>query len=94
MAAHRHGIKEAIVPRENEKDLPDIPEDIRNDHEAAFRRVDGRGSEDRAGAGDCGAADAGRTPGVEVAAQPEENRRALRSDRRSGRQPEPTGSIW
>ncbi len=29
MAAHRHGIMEAIVPRENEKDLPDIPEAIR-----------------------------------------------------------------
>ena len=28
MAAHRHGILEAIVPRENEKDLPDIPEAI------------------------------------------------------------------
>jgi ATP-dependent Lon protease len=30
MAAHRHGIFEAIVPRENEKDLPDIPEAIRS----------------------------------------------------------------
>jgi ATP-dependent Lon protease len=29
MAAHRHGIHEAVVPRENEKDLPDIPEAIR-----------------------------------------------------------------
>jgi ATP-dependent Lon protease len=29
MAAHRHGIMEAIVPRENEKDLPDIPDAIR-----------------------------------------------------------------
>jgi ATP-dependent Lon protease len=29
MAAHRHGILEAIVPRENEKDLPDIPDAIR-----------------------------------------------------------------
>ncbi|MGA9625056.1 MAG: endopeptidase La [Bryobacteraceae bacterium] len=28
MAAHRHGILEAIVPRENEKDLPDIPDAI------------------------------------------------------------------
>src|ERR1019366_5037576 len=28
MAAHRHGILEAIVPRENEKDLPDIPDTI------------------------------------------------------------------
>jgi ATP-dependent Lon protease len=29
MAAHRHGIMEAIVPRENEKDLPDIPDAIK-----------------------------------------------------------------
>jgi ATP-dependent Lon protease len=29
MAAHRHGIMEAIMPRENEKDLPDIPEAIK-----------------------------------------------------------------
>ena len=29
MAAHRHGIPEAIVPRENEKDLPDIPDAIK-----------------------------------------------------------------
>ena len=29
MAAHRHGIMEAIVPRENERDLPDIPEAIK-----------------------------------------------------------------
>jgi len=29
MAAHRHGILEAIVPWENEKDLPDIPDAIK-----------------------------------------------------------------
>jgi len=29
MAAHRHGIVEAILPRENEKDLPDIPDAIK-----------------------------------------------------------------
>jgi ATP-dependent Lon protease len=29
MAAHRHGIVEAIIPRENEKDLPDIPDAIK-----------------------------------------------------------------
>jgi ATP-dependent Lon protease len=29
MAAHRHGILEAIMPRENERDLPDIPDAIR-----------------------------------------------------------------
>jgi ATP-dependent Lon protease len=30
MAAHRHGILEAIMPADNQKDLPDIPENIRN----------------------------------------------------------------
>jgi ATP-dependent Lon protease len=29
MAAHRHGILEALMPRENEKDLPDIPDAIK-----------------------------------------------------------------
>jgi ATP-dependent Lon protease len=31
LAAHRQGINEAILPRDNEKDLVDIPENIRND---------------------------------------------------------------
>src|SRR5262249_3455141 len=29
LAAHRHGINELVLPRDNEKDLPDIPESIR-----------------------------------------------------------------
>ncbi|MBK9167874.1 MAG: endopeptidase La [Bryobacterales bacterium] len=29
LAAHRHGIFEAILPKDNQKDLPDIPENIR-----------------------------------------------------------------
>src|SRR5579871_2140080 len=29
LAAHRHGINEAILPKDNQKDLPDIPEQIR-----------------------------------------------------------------
>jgi len=36
MAAHRHGILEAIVPRENEKDLPDIPDAIRQSMKLNF----------------------------------------------------------
>jgi ATP-dependent Lon protease len=36
LAAHRHGIREAILPRDNEKDLPDIPENIRNDMKLHF----------------------------------------------------------
>jgi ATP-dependent Lon protease len=29
LAAHRHGVNEAIMPADNQKDLPDIPEHIR-----------------------------------------------------------------
>jgi ATP-dependent Lon protease len=36
MAAHRHGILEAIMPRENEKDLPDIPEAIQKTMKLSF----------------------------------------------------------
>ncbi len=36
LAARRHGIKEAIVPRDNEKDLPDIPEAIRGEMKLHF----------------------------------------------------------
>jgi ATP-dependent Lon protease len=36
LAAHRHGIFEAILPRDNEKDLPDIPENIRKDMNLHF----------------------------------------------------------
>ncbi len=36
LAAHRHGIAEAILPRDNEKDLPDIPEAIRKDMKLHF----------------------------------------------------------
>ena len=33
LAAHRAGIRTVICPIENEKDLTDIPEDVRNDME-------------------------------------------------------------
>jgi ATP-dependent Lon protease len=36
MAAHRYGIIEAIVPRENEKDLPDIPDAIKQSMKLDF----------------------------------------------------------
>jgi ATP-dependent Lon protease len=36
MAAHRHGIHEAVLPRDNEKDLPDIPENIRKEMSLHF----------------------------------------------------------
>jgi ATP-dependent Lon protease len=36
LAAHRHGIFEAIMPLDNQKDLPDIPENIRNSMKLHF----------------------------------------------------------
>jgi ATP-dependent Lon protease len=30
LAAHRHGINEAIMPKDNQRDLPDIPENIKS----------------------------------------------------------------
>jgi ATP-dependent Lon protease len=31
LAAHRAGIKKVILPQENERDLQDVPEDVRNE---------------------------------------------------------------
>ncbi len=36
LAAHRHGILEIVLPKDNEKDLPDIPEYIRKDMKLHF----------------------------------------------------------
>ena len=36
LAAHRNGIKEAIMPKDNEKDLPDIPDNIKADVKLNF----------------------------------------------------------
>jgi ATP-dependent Lon protease len=36
LAAHRHGIREIVLPKDNEKDLPDIPEQIRKDMKLNF----------------------------------------------------------
>jgi len=36
LAAHRHGIFEAVLPKDNEKDLPDIPEAIRKEMSLHF----------------------------------------------------------
>ena len=48
LAAHRHGIREAVLPKDNEKDLPDIPENIRKEMKLHFVDLDGRGAEDGA----------------------------------------------
>ena len=66
MAAHRHGILEAIVPRENEKDLPDIPDAIKQTMKLHFvesmDEVLKIALEREIG----GVADAAATPAVEV----------------------------
>jgi ATP-dependent Lon protease len=31
LAAHRHGVRDVIIPKDNEKDLVDVPENIRQD---------------------------------------------------------------
>ena len=49
LAAHRAGILEAVLPAENEKDLADVPENLRNGDEAALCGLDGRGVADRTG---------------------------------------------
>jgi ATP-dependent Lon protease len=36
LAAHRHGIREVLVPADNEKDLADIPDNIRKDMKLHF----------------------------------------------------------
>src|SRR5690242_14323833 len=36
LAAHRHGIFEVILPKDNEKDLADVPENIRKDMKLVF----------------------------------------------------------
>ena len=71
LAAHRHGINEAIVPLDNQKDLPEIPENIRNEMKIHFVE-----SMDEvlkiALEREIVALPMPATPGVEVAAQPEE----------------------
>ena len=41
LAAHRHGIREVVLPKDNEKDLMDIPENIRKDMKLHFVFFDG-----------------------------------------------------
>jgi ATP-dependent Lon protease len=36
IAAHRSGIKKVLLPKENEKDVVDIPEEVRNELEIKF----------------------------------------------------------
>ena len=36
LAAHRQGIREIVLPKENERDLADIPENVRNDMKLHF----------------------------------------------------------
>ncbi len=71
LAAHRQGIFEVVLPRENERDLVDIPENIRKEMKFHLRLFHGRGSEDCAGAGNNRAAHGCRSYGgrFDIAAQ-------------------------
>ncbi len=43
LAAYRSGIREVVLPVENEKDLEDIPEDVRKEMQFHLVKADGRG---------------------------------------------------
>ena len=49
LAAHRAGIKNIILPKDNEKDLADIPKNVLDTLNVYMVADDGRGAEDRAG---------------------------------------------
>ncbi len=55
MAAHRHGIREAIMPRGKRKGSAGYSGCHQEDDEVELRRVHGRGAENRTGAGSGGA---------------------------------------
>ena len=48
LAAHRVGIRTVILPKDNEKDLADIPPEIQADLDHPVRRDHGRSSGNRA----------------------------------------------
>ena len=61
LAAHRAGVKNIILPKDNEKDLADIPKNVLDALEHLPGRTHGRSAEDRARrTADAAAA---RTPG-------------------------------
>ena len=49
LAAHRAGLKNIILPKDNEKDLADIPKNVLDTLGHLHGRNDGRSAEDRAG---------------------------------------------
>ena len=49
LAAKRAGITQVIVPKRNERDMPDIPEEVRDIAEVSFRGEHRPGDEDRPG---------------------------------------------
>ena len=53
LAAHRAGIKTIIMPKDNEKDLADIPKNVLDTPQHVSRRPHGRSAEDRDGRARC-----------------------------------------
>ena len=49
LAAHRAGVKNIILPKDNEKDLADIPKNVLDALDIYMVADDGRSAEDRAG---------------------------------------------
>ena len=49
LAAHRAGLFEVILPKDNEKDLAEVPENLRDRHEAPFRGYHGSSARGRVG---------------------------------------------
>ena len=62
LAAHRAGVKTIILPKDNEKDLADIPKNVLDALEHLHGRDDGRSAEDRAGRAAAGHAARAQAP--------------------------------
>ena len=55
LAAHRAGVTNIVLPRDNEKDLADIPKNVLDSLDIHMVSHDGRGAEDCAGRAAAGA---------------------------------------
>ena len=73
LAAHLAGARMVVIPRKNEKDLRDIPDEIRKQIKLVLGRLDGPGPRDGAPAAAEAAAGAPKAPArdAEPAKEPE-----------------------
>ena len=84
LAAHRGGIKTVLIPDENQKDLVEIPDNIKGNLEIKAGEVDRRGARHRADAATDAAASTADAPPVAaaVATVRADDKRARRNGRR------------